>query len=310
MECNGQKLKVKQSKTIEVGFPALKKEEMELFYGERDGNKDMNWKTTGVVLKQQFNTYTPFDDIPATTQDVPEVIADFIPGRLFRSMDAPAYYYKTKMTLKELVDTLNSTSAKVYVETISFWPKNLRTDIKLDTNYLISIYGPQKQYILRSYKALKKEQEKLEKKKEMREEIIQNLITPSASKQLAKYYAPANISNLGWINCDRLYESPQTEVNLDLPITLNNTRLEYFIIFRSFNGMVKGYIDHYGQTPAIIANMPVGEKVTLVAFAKNKGIIYQVKEDFIIERRKRLSPGFRSISPEEMSNIFEKNGRI
>jgi len=310
MECDGQKLRIKNNKALQVDLPLIKKGEMELFYGERNGNNNMNWKKAGVSFQQQYTVNDVIDDMPDDVEYVPEVYTEFQPGKVFTSMESTVSYYKKNITLSQLVDTLNRVSPKVYLETISFWPKDLPKNQKLDTNFLIRTYGPMKQYILRTYKSKQAEEEALAKRKQMREEIRRTKLAVSEKKQLLKYYKPTEIVNLGWVNCDRYYDKEKTEVDLDLPIAFNNTRLEYFVIFRSFNGLMTDHIDHYGQGRAVLFNMPVGEKVTLIAFAKTNGTLYQVKHDFTIERNKKIAPEFKSVSTEEMNDIFGKNVRI
>ena len=61
------------------------------------------------------------------------------------------------------------------------------------------------------------------------------------------------------------------------------------------------------QARVVLKNMPVGEPVTLIAFAKNKGIIYEAKKDFIIEKNKKIPVEFRVISQEELNKMFRNN---
>jgi hypothetical protein len=131
------------------------------------------------------------------------------------------------------------------------------------------------------------------------------------TSQLKKYYAPATIGTLGWINCDRFYDNKQcTDTELDIPITLHYSQIEYFIVFKSFNGLLNKKVKFTAETKVILEKLPVGEAVTLIAFAKNKGVIYQAKEDFIIGKNKKVAVEFNTITPEELSNMFGKNVRI
>ena len=54
MENNGQKIRLKKGHSLPVDFPVFAKEEMELFYGERDSAGSMNWVKAGNKLEQQF----------------------------------------------------------------------------------------------------------------------------------------------------------------------------------------------------------------------------------------------------------------
>ena len=113
---------------------------------------------------------------------------------------------------------------------------------------------------------------------------------------------------MGWINCDRFYRSTEnTDVDLDIPITLNNSRIEYFVIFKSINGLINYREDLNDQSTIVLRNLPVGEAITLVAFTKSNGIIYQSKEDFVVAKNKRIAVDFKTITREELGRIFGKN---
>ena len=311
MESGGQKLRLKSGKTITVDFPLLKKEGMELFYGERSENDDMNWKKADIDLERQYESIG-FDDTEAYRSqpvNVATSLEEMLPAKVYRSLEEQVYYYNKKMTIQQLVDTVNKNSPKVYLQTISFWPKNMLPDQRRDTNFLIRNYGPMKQYILRSYKNQEKDENAIKKVQDAVEENFRPKQT--IAQQLKTYYAPAAVANLGWINCDRFYQNKeQTETDLDLPITLHNSRIEYFVIFKSFNGLLRGSINFNEQEKPALQNLPIGESVTIIAFAKSKGMIYQAKEDFVITRNKKLPLDFKSISTEEMNKLFGKNVRI
>ena len=310
MECNGQKLRLKEGKALQVSFPVLSEEEMQLFYGERDEDNNMNWKRTAVLLLPQNEDINFTDANRYETNEIPEPLSELGEARIYRTLSEPVYYYNTRMTLKELVDTINSKGPKVCLQTISFWPKNLPTDRVLDTNYLTTIYGPRLQYILRNCKALQQDEIALEQKKALRDSMMKNWKPSSLSGQLQKYYAASDIKNLGWINCDRFYQyQQQTEVELELPIAFNNSNINYFIIFKSFNGLMNGKLIPDEDSKIILKKMPVGEKITLLAFTKSQGVIYQSKEDFKIEKNKKISPQFKTITEEDLKKMFAGNVR-
>lgn len=48
MTSDGEQLRLKHNKTLEVQFPKLANEKMELFYGERDSTSAINWKSDGI----------------------------------------------------------------------------------------------------------------------------------------------------------------------------------------------------------------------------------------------------------------------
>ena len=311
LTCNGQQLRIKEKGSLQVSFPVIDKNEMQLFYGERDSNGSMNWKIAGVLLEQQAEQGMFTDTNRFEVNNIPPVLSEIEFNKVFKSLDESVYYYNTKMTLKQLVDTLNTKTAKVFLQTISYWPKNLPTDVVLDTNYLISVYGPRKQYILRTCSILEEEKKEQMRLTAVRDSAIKEWKPRTLAGQIQKYYAPASVTNLGWINCDRFYDRQrQEEVEIDLPIAFKNSRVEYFVIFQSFNGMLSNRVTLSDSAKMRLINMPRGEKLTLVAFTRQNGIFYQLKESFVIGQHKNMTVGFSAISETELKNIFSGNIKI
>lgn len=91
---------------------------------------------------------------------------------------------------------------------------------------------------------------------------------------------------------------------------MNNSSIQYFIIFRKFNGLISGSILSVENSTLVIPRLPVGEKITLVAFAKSKGILYQCKEDVTLTKNATIPLKFKSITTEEMNRIFKSNVKI
>lgn len=60
----------------------------------------------------------------------------------------------------------------------------------------------------------------------------------------------------------------------------------------------------------VLQGLPQGQPVTLVAFVKNNGQLFQCKEEFVIKAGEIVKPQFTSISTEEMKKIFGGNARI
>ena len=316
MESGGAKLKLKPRQSLSVQFPLLSKNAMELFYGERDASANMNWKRAAVLLSParetiNFTDSNPWDAPHVTSYQSLEEIAA---ARVYRSLDEPVYYYDHKITLGQLVDSINCKSAKpkVFLQTVSYWPENIPTNKgPIDTNYLISRYGPRLQYILRRYKDSEDEAARREKWVRYRDSVVSNWKPRSLAGQLKQYYAPAEVGTLGWINCDRFTDpQQQTEVEFDFPITYNKSRMQYFILYKSFKGFLRGQADANEDGNFVFPNMPAGESALLIGFTKLNGVIYQYKQEFIIERNKKISGEFKSITADELRNIFGKNVQI
>jgi hypothetical protein len=193
------------------------------------------------------------------------------------------------------------------------WPKQiaaLKPGQRVDTNFLYRVYGPPKQFILKTCKAMQEEAERRAKEKLLQQEAIAKWQPKSLAGQLQKYYTPSDIRYLGWINCDRYQNNLPTEIELDLPITFNKGSIQYFIIFKSFNGLISGTLNMLNEKKILLQNLPTNQPITLIAFTKNNGQLFHCKEELVIQKGKTVKPDFKNISVEEMSKIFGKNVRI
>lgn len=321
MSCDGQKLRIKKGREMAVEFPVLKSTEMELFYGERDSLQNMNWKRAGVNLRQP----KPEDMIAFTDSsryDNPGFFPAFAYNKngeaiIYPTLKKKIYYYEQMMTLEELIDTVNRNGLKLVVDTVQMWPKitsPLLAGQRVDTNFLLARYGPEKQFILKTYMDIAKEKEQkalAEQREEQRKKAMEDRQAQSLAGQIQKYYNPAGIQNLGWINCDRFYDYPQdTQVELNLPITFQSSGMQYFLLYPSFNGLMNGKLVANEEGSFVLNKLPAGEKLILIAFTKKEGRLYHCREEFIIRKNQPVKLDFAEISMAEMNAMFGRNVRI
>jgi len=312
MESGGQPLRLKPGRTITMDFPHITKGEMELFYGQKDQNGSMNWEVAGQKLELQREEISFTDSnryAMKPFQEYAESLVETDRGKVFKSMDEEVYYYGKKSTLQQVVDTINRCEQKVFIERISFWPKDLPTDRVLDTNHLISLYGQRFLFILRTYQSIKHETAARERKQRYLDSLKAS-VKPTLGDQIQKYYAPAELNSLGCINCDRFYNGGETNVETELPITLLNSRIQYFVICKNFRGMLNGFDDFNENSSFVMNNLLVGEPVKIVAFAKNKGILYQAEHNFVVQRNQKPTIEFNVVTPERLSEIFGNNIKL
>ena len=320
MESEGQKLQLKKGNQLQVDFPKLKDAAMELFYGSRDSLGNMNWiKATQPLL---FNTEV---DYTSYKPPYPQAI-DGHPYKskytLYESVNSKVIFGDREMTIKELVSVLQKKGIDKDIDSVYLNQDEAIYNGYLIDNYRYSTYR-YKMYRVISCKEQEAEKDSMAKEEKAQAEQIaanrryeedwkkQNEEN-SLTGRLEKYYAPSSIKKLGWINCDCFKDDQQkTEVPLELPITFSNPQIEYFIIYKSFNGLMNGrLLNSSGKRQYVLSNLPVGQAVTMVAFTKNNGQLFQCKEDFVITANQPVKLDFKNISAAEMNTMFGKNVRI
>lgn len=314
LENKGRQVRIKKGRTIQVDFPAITEDEMELFYGKRNDDGNMNWNRAGsnlVPVPEEPDLISINRDYEALPEPSRYITARL---KLYRSLNEKVYYYNKRITVQELVDTLNRDYKKVFLETVITWPKELDTlpeDKWVDTAFLLRKYGPKQQYYVKTYKSLEDEKERMARLAAQRDSMRRNWKPQSLAGQIQKYYQPSAISALGWINCDRFYRYREmTDLELNIPITLNKSKIQFFLVFKSFNGLMNFNIDTIVDDRNVFRSLPVGERVSLIGFSKSNGRIYHCKEDFVIRKKQPVSLAFKNLPTEEMIKMFGKNVRI
>ena len=320
MECHGQKLKIKKGNSLPMEFPKLKDKEMELFYGNRASTGNMNWiKASQPLAFSQsvaFNTsrnYTPYNPPYPDNFTAIQYKSKY---HLYDSLESKVIFLNKKMTVREMVDLLQKRGVDKNIDTVTFYPPyNNYRDYNFYTYSL-------KKYRVISCKEIEAEIDtlaKIEKMDDLRQAANQKYRDEwgrineanSLTGQLQKYYSPTAVTQLGWINCDRFYESPlDTDIQCELPITINQPQIQYFLIYKSFNGLMNGTMERGSNSKYLLPKLPAGEQVMLIAFAKSNGQLFQCKEEFVVQKNKTVQLNFKNITAEEMTRMFGKNVRI
>lgn len=328
MENGGSKVRIKDGQAVEMQFPVVAKENMELFYGNRDANGNMDWVQTGKELQQNFETisFNTNDKLP-TYFTIPEI--KIKKGQyLCASLTDKVIFLNRMTTVQNMVHTMQQWGKDKIIDTVyySFQPgcqyKNIRY-----TRYTGGDYWNRYSGMLFRVNSSKESQAEKDSLNELYCEYLEKVKAEKKIEnfkdQLAKNYAPefdakktanyrpVRVANLGWINCDRFYNVPQQEqTELELPYALNNSRMQYFVMFRNLNSLLNGTADFVQNKNIVLQKLPVGEKITLVAFIKKNGVIYHAKQDFNVAKNKRVEMDFKEISADEVNKMFGPNVKI
>jgi len=90
--------------------------------------------------------------------------------------------------------------------------------------------------------------------------------TIAIPKEINSRYS-VNLSELGWINCDRFYADSRKKINYK--VNLGDTAANYYtmLVFENMRSMMTGYID---DTKVVFQNIPVDEPVKIISIGINK----------------------------------------
>ncbi len=114
------------------------------------------------------------------------------------------------------------------------------------------------------------------------EEATEPLYDEENEREQATLLYELSAGKLGWINCDRFYESKETS-----PLTVRvNTSKDVVVrlVFRTINSVLPAYSNSNHKDQYEATGLPTGEKVLLVAYAvKENNAIFGYKEIVIGE---------------------------
>lgn len=324
MECNGKKLRLKNNQSLQMEFPKIKEDDMELFYGNKNETGDINWVSADEQLNSTTNYNAGINRYASYNPPYPDLLSTERKRfkskyRLYNSINGKVYFENKLTTLKGMIDILQKRGVDKNIDTLFIPSYEYHYGLKYDPKYQ---YDTVVKYRIISCKDLEAERDSLAKEaslKAVRDQANRKYNEAwwkknddgSLEGRLQQYYAPSAVTRLGWINCDRFYQYLQNiETPVEIPYTFTNSDIQYFLIYKSFNGLMSGKLVKNTKQQFVLSNLPYGEKVTLVAFTKQNGQVYNCRQDFVITPGKTIVPAFKTISAEQMNKMFGSNIKI
>lgn len=138
--------------------------------------------------------------------------------------------------------------------------------------------------------------------------VSPNGVTPDSSGNVDGnyfWYDPSNyiltINQLGWINCDRFYNVPNTTITINTNAT-STDNLRAYLVFKNINSVAAAYA-YSGSLNAY--GCPIGEVVTLVVFDYKDGKEYFGQQEVTI-----TSSGTYTVNLTEMSEAQIKSALL
>lgn len=121
--------------------------------------------------------------------------------------------------------------------------------------------------------------------------VIDNL----SSLSFNSWFYTINVGQMGWISAARLHSSSVQNTTVSLSVNGSNTQnIQSYISFNNFKGLIK--IDNL-----VSGNIPVGEQVTLVSFAKKQTNEYVLhKQDYTITTNQQIPLNMQVISEQDL----------
>lgn len=117
------------------------------------------------------------------------------------------------------------------------------------------------------------------------------------------------LSGLGWINCDRFYNTPgpKTELVLQTDTGFEQTFFQSILIFDRMNSVMPG---NWKNGRVYFSGLPVNEPVTAICIGAKEGKIYLAMQHTSVSRLKNEKLHFEETSPEVFKEKMKAFGNV
>lgn len=282
-----ESLVLKAGKTINAKFPKNTQEDnMQLFYGERNKQNNMNWKVSNIKLKdKKYYTIKLKDTV--------------IIHEAFTERFGITIYVDTV-----LVDTLGY----LKYDFIKTFPE---LEIKLDNDTLRVYKGKfYKQYSKIEMDNILEDETSLSKyisiSKLKAESLINNTDYDISSMKVfellnrvtSNFYKYIEISKLGWINIDK-FAPEEEKVTVKFNFNIKTKHNEIYIIDERNNTVLNVYNDEI--------DLPINRSFYIIAIGINGKDIYGFKKSFRFKKPKDLKIDYKKINEAQIKSILNIN---
>lgn len=332
---------IKPECEIDIGFPySKKKEDMELFYGEWKDDK-IDWESANnssdetvidvapviaiqqseEIVKEVFYIVEDMPEFPGgsnalkkymeqNTQYPYSVLKDSIEGKVFITFVINKNgNIDDVRTARGLNNKLDKAAAYI-VSNLPKWKPGKQRGKPVNVSYTIPVYFSlknggltdeeiaQSKLLDENLKGFKYERERFEEKVEG-----DNFQTSNVS-EVNRYMFGA--SRLGWLNCDRFYNADYLRTNISISID-EPAEAKANLIFHKFKTVIGGLAENDKLS---FNNIPVGERVTIVALKKVENQIMLAIKETQITGNIQFDLDFQPVTLDLLRKEMEKLNKI
>ncbi len=264
MQADGQKLAIKEGKTVEVDFPKVSGKKMELFYGAQDERGQMNWDAADVDFK------------PAPQKQAAGGIAT--KTTTTRIQTDTMYVYGT-----EGGDTMRSSNMEDVVAFMNGYEPNLsKTDLKnsmkgksktrdknqdrneaaIKARRVQAERNASNDQTLAEQQAAQNEQSRIDRANANAYASANASANASTiGRESRATYVGVNLDRFGWYNCDRFMGQENTTLFTAVLPAPKAAGIVYFVLKNTNSIIQMPYVA--GYTTPVSAMLPLGQKIEI-----------------------------------------------
>lgn len=268
---DNKELKIADGKSIEVNFPKITSEEMQLFDGNRDVKGNMNWELSNQVLKGKKYPVLIRKDSSFMRYNRPFAIDMPVDSVIYNSL-------KEMFTIDEIVELypeLDSISVKndtiLGIRFKRIMPESIPGDSIKDIEILYDV------------------------------ETGRFLNAGSTFDLMNNVYAAITINKLGWSNVDWFYPEVTERVRFEIIVDIDMDYAQLYAADVDNNTLVNLFEDEKGVTSF---NAPKMKRFTIIAFGIKDEQTYGYKKSVLIEKDTKHQIKFRKADKQKMEDYF------
>ncbi|MBI2968721.1 MAG: energy transducer TonB [Bacteroidetes bacterium] len=298
-----EKCILKEGETIRIGFPAIEmKEGMQLYNGEWTDDFRINWNKSNPIITEEIITavdqvpvfpggYSKFREYINKTVYYPKnAMADGLQGKVYIYFVIDKEGNITKAKIKSGIDPGCDRVALEAVKMMPKWIPGCLNGIPVNVSYILPVLF-----------SLGSPAVGLDYNVDFGTVFNDTSISSAGAFQINRYFFSS--SQLGWINCDRLWKD-NNAARVDYIVHLGNEEeCISTVVFHRFKAVMTGA---QVGTMSVYENLPSGEKITLVAIKYINGKPYLAVKGTKISARTENDLEFHPVTMEMLKSEMKK----
>ncbi|WP_055436407.1 hypothetical protein [Lacinutrix algicola] len=283
IEANGKELFIKKGKTISVKFPKFTEEEndeMEIFYGNRNSSKYMNWSKVNLKLKVNKNYVIVYKDTTIVDEEKTKAYGGI-------------KYTKGKLKIDSLGFLLNKEIKAQFSMINKFYAENDTLRIYNRDNKLYDDLVGLESGNERGFSVILKKDLNSILKGSNKGYKTTNYI--SYSNITDDFYKTIEISRLGWINVDK-YTNTEELVTVSLNSNKKMYNKEVFIIDKKNNTILNVYNSKI--------DLPINRSFYIISIGIRNNEIYGFKKSMRFNKDSNYQIEFKKINESQIKSIL------
>jgi hypothetical protein len=133
------------------------------------------------------------------------------------------------------------------------------------------------------------------------------MATPEEAELEDKLYTAIELSNLGWINCDRFLEiENKTDLMVNFGLVEKISTANIYLIFEDINSVMQTCLinDNDKVKNNTFKNIPTGSKVRLVAYTLKDDKIFTYSSRMTIKENQTLTLVFKETNENDFKTLI------